>query len=189
MKHWIWFFLFPSFASAASFTPMGFISLEFGGDRLVDVAYSDGSRASLEAGRGVNCGGGVLFPWRESLDVQSTVGVKWTTVKEATNGTVDWLRLPLELLVFYKVPQWRLRVGAGPTLHLMNDLRGTQDAAVVSQSFESAIGLTFEADYVFGEKNEMALGFRMTSITYTAKDLNASARGDGAGVSFAYFLY
>ena len=37
------------------------LGMDFGGDKLVDVVYTDGSRSDIEAGRGVIINGGLII--------------------------------------------------------------------------------------------------------------------------------
>src|SRR5689334_21164215 len=119
--------LLPVMGHAVSVKPLVGINEEFGGDRLVKVVYSDGSESDVDAGQGFSLFGGAaleglidLKPF--SIDLQGTLGVKYATIQQASNGNIDFFRFPAELLVF---GHWMgLRVGAGPTYHFANSLSG-----------------------------------------------------------------
>lgn len=45
----------------AKLSPVFVSGMEFGGEKLVDVSYEDGSTSNIEAGRGLVFGGGLDF--------------------------------------------------------------------------------------------------------------------------------
>jgi hypothetical protein len=183
----------PLAASAVTVTPVFTSAFEFGGETLVDVVYSDGSKSNIEAGRGLIVGGGANFEFGDEahlpLQIQSTIGTKWTSTKQAKNGTVDWIRFPLEVFAFYKIESANLRLGGGPTYQFNNSLKGSQDAAVVSADFENSLGWALEGDYFFGADKKLSAGLRLTRISYQVKGTSLSAAGDSVGVNLSYFWF
>src|SRR5579862_1578440 len=93
---------FPVVGHAVTLRPLVGINAEFGGDRLLKVVYTDGSESDVNAGQGFSLFGGAavedfidLQPF--SIDLQGTLGVKYATVQQASNGNIDFFRFPAEV--------------------------------------------------------------------------------------------
>lgn len=185
--------LFSVHTIAAKISPAFVSALEFGGDQLVNVTYTDGSKSDIEAGRGVIIAGGVdvSYPQENNIEhiAQFTLGIKWTSTKQANNGDINWKRFPLEALYFYKDNDKNFKVGGGLSYHFNNTLRGTKDLAGLNISVDNALGYTLEADYLLGEEKKMLVGVRTTLINYTASGAKESASGNSFGVNFNYYWY
>jgi hypothetical protein len=184
--------LAPKIVFATSMTPLFTSAIEFGGDKIVDVTYSDGSTSTIEAGRGVLLGGGLLFDLSpghpHSFEGQATLAIKWTGTKAASNGEVDWYRFPIELLGFYHNEEKSFRVGAGLTYQVGNEVKGTQAVSGVAMKFDNATGYVIEADYFLGQEKNMVIGARYTGISYKAQTSDAvTINGNSFGVNFNYF--
>lgn len=184
-------FLLPFASNAAKVSPLFAGALEFGGDKLVDVTYSDGSKSNIEAGRGIILAGGAVVNFTETtphtFEVQGTFGIKWTSTKQATNGEVDFYRWPLELLSFYRNTENNFRLGGGVTYQLGNELKGSKDASAISTKLKNALGFVVQGDYFIGAASNMALGLRYTTIQYETENFGGSASGNSFGLSFTYF--
>ncbi len=182
--------LFPLASQAAKISPLIGAGIEFGGDKLVDVTYTDGSKSGIEAGRGLLLVGGVVVNLFETtphtFETQASVGIKWTSTKEATNGSVDFFRWPIELLGFYRNTENNFRLGGGPVYQFGNELKGSKDAAIASSKFKNAVGLVIEGDYFVGSRKNMGLGLRFTSIKYQAETLPITVSANTLGFNFSY---
>ncbi len=183
-----------NFAGAAKLSPVLTGALEFGGDKLVDIVYSDGTTGEIQAGRGFLLGGGLNIDLSETkpntFEAQLTVGVKWTGSKKASNGEVDWLRFPIELLSFYRNTDRNFRLGAGVTYHFGNKVTGSKDVSSISTKFDNATGFVLEADYVFGAERVAVVGVRFTKINYQAQIPGAPVvSGNSVGINFNYFIF
>src|SRR5579859_1363282 len=100
----VWMIL-PTLAHALSFRPLIGLNAEFGGDRLLTVIYTDGSKSDVFAGQGFSVFGGAAAEGLIDLnpitiDLQATLGVKYSTISQASNANVDFFRFPAELLIF-----------------------------------------------------------------------------------------
>lgn len=96
---------------------MGF---DFGGEKLIEVQFSDGSRDDIKAGDGVYLAAGVGTTFNDGkYDGQVTLGWKTTGIS-ASNGDIDWTRMPLEGLMF--INHNKLRLGGGLAYHINNKL-------------------------------------------------------------------
>lgn len=184
----------PCLARAAHFSPVFTSALEFGGDNLVNLTYSDGSTSNIEAGRGILLGAGVdvdltgTTPHR--FEAQLTGGMKWTSTQKATNGEVDWYRFPIEFMSFYRNMEKDFRVGGGLVYQIGNQLSGTKEAAVVSTHFDNAIGFVLQGDWILGPEKNIGIGIRYTGITYKAQVAGASmVKGSSLGMCFEYFWF
>jgi hypothetical protein len=184
--------LFPVVGHAVTLRPLVGINAEFGGDRLLTVTYSDGSESDVDAGQGFSLFGGAsvedLIDFKPfSIDLQGTLGVKYATVQQASNGNIDFFRFPAELLAFV---HWTdLRVGVGPTYHFANSLSGSGLLTGASVDFKDALGVVAQVDYTFAK--QWNLGVRYTSITYEPKTSTPGVGKTDAsnfGVELGYFF-
>jgi len=174
--------------SSLKITPVVASALEFGGDILVDVTFSDGSKSNIEAGRGIYISGGFITPLSNFFEIQSTLGLKWTSTKQAKNGVVDWVRYPLEFLGFYHNKELNFRAGAGLVYQLANNLKGTDDASVLSMKFENSLGFVVAGEYYIGAEKNRSLGLRYTSISYKPQTSGyPSVNGNSFGVSLTFW--
>lgn len=163
---------------------------EFGGDKLLSLTYTDGSTSDILVGQGLLLFGGadvkdILKSGPLGLDLQATIGVKYSTIQEATNANANFYRFPAELLIFGRINNFR--VGAGPVLHFANSFSGSGALSDYTFKFDNALGVTAQADYTWFE--HYALGVRYTSIAYNPEiagigKLNAS----NFGFEFSYFF-
>ncbi len=187
-------FLFAQNCLAARISPLFNSAIEFGGDKLIDVTYTDGSKSNIEAGRGIIIGGGALFDLTETkphaFELQTTLGIKWTSTKQATNGIVDWYRFPLEILSFYRNTEKDFRIGGGLVYQFGNELNGSKDASAASMKFDNATGFILEGDYFIGAEKNMVIGLRYTSISYNPQlSGGSSVNGNSFGMSFNVFWF
>jgi hypothetical protein len=183
--------LVPSFAFALTFKPLMSTSLEFGGDILVSITYSDGSTSKITGGQGMSLNGGAYVALVEEsnhqIDVQATLGVKYAGSKKTTNGGMNFLRFPIEVLGFYSRPSDKFRVGGGLAYHFANQLKGTQDAAGLSADFKNTLAFLAQGDYFMGEKSQFGLGLRYTLVSY---QVASSPKVDGNSFGFVFsFLF
>lgn len=184
-------FLLATTANAAKISPIFTSAIEFGGDKLIDVTYTDGSKSNIEAGRGIILAGGAVINLTETtphtFELQTTFGIKWTSTKQATNGEVDWFRWPLEVMSFYRNTEKDFRGGAGIVYQFGNELKGSKEASNASTKFDNSTGLVVEGDYFFGPEKNMMIGLRYTAISYKPLITGASSvSGNSVGVSFNY---
>jgi hypothetical protein len=155
---------------------------DFGGDTLVEVAFIDGSTDSVKANEGLYIGGGasIVTDSRE-WEIELSLGYKFSMIN-ASNGDIEFTRLPLEALVFYRFD--RVRVGGGVTYHLNPELDGSGVVSPLNVKFDDALGFVLQADFLVTEK--MAIGMRYTNLKYEVEGVAASAKSDGVGFTFSY---
>jgi hypothetical protein len=141
---------------------LGF-ALSAGGDDLAKIDLVDGSghtrSENIEAGGLWYIYGGVQFD-TPFFPLRLTLGYFEDGV-DASNGSVSFSRVPLELLgVFSSGPH---SFGVGPTLHLSPEL-DMKDVGLGSYEADDALGLVLMYEYTF--ENNFALGARYTNISY-----------------------
>src|SRR5262249_10568274 len=104
----------------------------------------------------------------EAKDIETEVilSYKFSGI-HAGNGDIDWSVLPLDALVFYRIPNWRF--GGGLTYHMNPKLKGSGDASGLEADYKNGLGWVLQADYMSGEK--IKLGLRYTAVKYKASKI------------------
>lgn len=150
-------------------------ALEFGGDNLAEVYFTDGSTQTMNAGQGgtLFAGGQLRLTKNEKLFLRGSIGIKYLTTK-ADNAHIRLTRIPLALSVNY-LPVKKLRLATGIVTHQAINLKF--DGVGQDAKFTSVPGLQFEAGY-----GVFALSY--TAMTY--KDAsNASYRANAIGLTIS----
>ncbi len=150
--------------------------IEFGGDEILQVFFTNGEDQTMRAGQGgyISFGGQFEFKNVKNLMIRTTLGIKYNTTA-ADNANIRLTRFPLQLTPFWKITD-EVRLGVGITTHLGPKLNG--DEFTPDVKFESKAGPRFE------------FGYKWFALTYTAinyKDnfnKSLSASSFGASVSF-----
>ena len=164
------------------------LGLEYGGEKVVEFEYEDGSTPDVTAGGGLLLSvGGALGVWNRgahSVDAQLSAGLKYRTIPPASNQEVTWLRFPVEGLLFYRMPNG-FRVGAGATVHLRNRIEADGDALSGNVEFKNTPGFLVQAEYL---RNNLGFDLRYTALEYElngdAGTVGASSIGVGVSVFF-----
>ena len=155
-----------------------------GGDTLVTVPFTDGSRQDVTAG-----GGGILYvggEYRGSdvFSVEATIGIHFRTTQAATNGSVTFYRYPLDVLAHYHLND-KVRVGAGAQFALGPKLDGSGVASNIDQSYKTAVGAIVEGEYLFTPHTGLKL--RYVSEKFKPNNSNQSVSGNHVGLLFSYY--
>lgn len=179
--------LFSFKMAVAQISPIVSVGYEVGGDKLVDAVYSDGSRSDIKAGAGVLFNGGLIYSFDElPMEIQATLGLKFASIKEASNADATFYRFPLELLMFYHNGDTNFRVGGGVTYQFGNKLDGEKDAALLTTDFKNTLGFTLQTDWFLGAEKQVILGLRFTHIRYEAEVIGFKADANSIGGHFSY---
>jgi hypothetical protein len=153
------------------------LALTGGGDELaqVQLVYDDGdtSTESIEAGGFVYVYGGMQFD-TPVFPMRFTLGY-FTDSIDASNGSVSFSRIPLELMGLHTSGQHTM--GMGLTYHLSPEL-DMSDAGLGSYDADDALGLILMYEYTF--ENNLAVGVRYTSISYDFA--NVDVDGNNLGI-------
>ena len=172
----------PVASHAMDVRPFFTAGYDFGGDTLVNVTFTDGSTDSLKANEGFYFGGGAsILTDSKRYEIELSLAYKFSKIN-ASNGDVEFTRLPLEALVFYRFD--RARLGGGLTYHLNPKLEGSGVATPLNLKFDDALGFVLQADFLATEK--MAIGLRYTNLEYEVEGAAAKAKSNGLGFTFSY---
>jgi hypothetical protein len=176
-------------AHATTFELGGAVGADFnaGAGTLLTLHYSDGTEQQIKAGNGllVAAGAGAMFfdqqPHR--LETQLTLGIKYSTMQPTNNASLDFVRVPIELLAFYRNEDWHFRVGGGGAWYVSNSLSGG-GALNGEAHFDPALGAIVQADFVW---RAFAVGLRYTVLRLRDTDANVSANANSLGLHLSYF--
>ena len=168
----------PIASLAADVRPVFKAGYDTGGDTIVTAVFTNGSTKSIKANEGIYFGGGASFLLdSKDIEIETTLSIKYTSIT-ASNGDVTWTRFPLEALVFYRAPKFR--VGGGLTYHLSPKLSGSGVAGGLNVNVDDALGVVLQGDWLITQK--ASLGLRYTNLSYKANGVKANS--DGVGVTF-----
>jgi hypothetical protein len=153
--------------------------IDFGGDKLAGATFTNGSSDSIKAGELLYFGGGIsILADSKEIETELTISYKFDQIN-ASNGDIKFTRYPLDALVFYRFPKFRL--GGGLTYHLNPKLSSSgAGAGAGNAKFDDSLGLVLQADYLITQK--LSVGGRYTSVKY--KVGGASFDGSAVGVTF-----
>jgi hypothetical protein len=132
--------------------------LEFGGDTVATVFFTDGSSQDTEAGQGLAVAVGAHYRFPDSnWDARATLGYKYVTT-QASDVDIYLRRVPMEFIVNYMFDggTW---LGLGLSRHTGTRYHG--GGVIPDIEFEDATGTVFEFGYHW-------LGLSLTRMDYTA---------------------
>lgn len=165
--------LFSHVARADSIIELG---IHFGGDELIYESYQNGEKDSMKAGELFSFDVGRLYQFSSPWEAQLTFGIK-SDAKYDNDIEVNWVRYPLNGLLFYRMNG--VRVGLGATYHFSPKLKGTGVAANINEEYHNAPGGLFEIDFIHSEK--FLWGIRLTVIEYESKKDGHMVDGSSIG--------
>ncbi len=150
-------------------------AVEYGGDDLFQVFFTDGSDQTILAGQGGTIAVGVEAQPVATLPVtvRGTVGFKFV-LTAADNANVRFTRFPLEGIVAYRHASG-VRVGAGASVHTAVRLYG--DGFLDDRSFDTAVGPTVEIGY-------KGIALTASRMAYRASK-SPSERVDGSSIGLS----
>ncbi|MFT3917204.1 MAG: hypothetical protein QM704_24880 [Anaeromyxobacteraceae bacterium] len=164
--------------------------LDVGGEQLGVVSYSDGSKAKLRAGQLGTFAAGFLYRAEAPWALEATFGYKFDQAN-ASNGSVKFTRLPVDVIASYALD--RHRFGVGPTLHLSPKYSctfgATECQGVREVKFDTAVGGI--AQYAFQlprGSSGYELGARFTVVKYKASGALLELDGKSFGFFFGGWL-
>jgi hypothetical protein len=152
--------------------------VEYGGDEVQRVFFTDGSDVSMLAGQGayLAAGGQFRFNRLPQLSVHATLGFKYSTTP-ADNANIMLTRFPVNIVPYWSITD-DIRVGVGITTHQLVRLKG--DDFVPDVDFTSSIGTRFEVAYKW-------VAATYTMIDYK-NDANQKYAANAIGVSVSLSL-
>jgi hypothetical protein len=149
-------------------------AMEFGGDEVAKVQFTNGDTQSVKAGQGVSLavGGEFQLPKLEKLLLRATVGYKYVTTM-ADNAHIRLTRVPLHVTANWMLAK-KLRISAGIVNH--QGIKFNAGGIGDNGKLKSSTGPIFEIAY-------HGVGLTYTAMTYKDQaDLSYSA--NAIGVSF-----
>ncbi|MBK9257306.1 MAG: hypothetical protein IPM42_17685 [Saprospiraceae bacterium] len=152
--------------------------LEYGGDEILKVFFTNGEDQTMRAGQGgyLAVGGQLEFSKVKNLMLRASVGIKYNTTA-AENANIRLTRIPFNLIPYLKIKE-DFRIGLGITSHQSVKFRG--DGFAPDIDFTSSVGPRFEFGYKW-------IALTYTSISYTAEtDEKFSASSIGLSLSYAF---
>lgn len=150
--------------------------VEYGGDKLLEVLFTNGNTQTMRAGQGgyIALGGELAFEKVKNLMFRATIGLKYNTTA-ADNANIRLVRFPINVLAYWKIKQ-DFRFGTGITTHQGIRLKG--DDFFPDTNLKSNLGVRFEFGYKW-------IAITYTTIRYRDKsEQSFSASSIGAALSF-----
>ncbi|WP_242926289.1 hypothetical protein [Pontibacter vulgaris] len=150
-------------------------ALEFGGDDVAKVYFTNGEDQSVKAGQGVSIalGAQFQFPKLEKLLLRTTVGYKYVTT-QADNAHIRLTRVPLQFTANWMATD-KIRLGAGLVTH--QAIRFKADGIGEDMTFKGASGPVFEVAYSI-------VGISYTAMKYTDQT-NTTYSANSIGITFS----
>lgn len=165
----------------SKYRPVRFLisgALEFGGDEVAEVFFTNGESQSVNAGQGgsIAVGAQVQFPKADKFLLRGSIGYKYVTT-QADNVHIRLTRVPMQFTAnFMAAP--KLRLGAGIVTH--SGVKLNADGLGDNMTFKSNAGPVFEIAYY-------GIGLSFTSLKYTDQD-NKSYSANAFGITFSGVL-
>ena len=120
----------------------------FGGDKLADVIYTDGTTSSVTAGGTVYFyAGAEIHPAHLPFSILATVGYHASSAG-GNNGDVRFERIPLEALALFDVVPGVFRLGGGLQYAMNANLNSSGVVAAPAVSFGNALGGVVQAEWM-----------------------------------------
>lgn len=168
----------PALADGTSQKPtwkLGFAAeggIEFGGEKVATVSFTDGSEQSVKTGDGLTLSGGAHLRINPSWDVRTTVGYKYVTTK-ADNADIHLDRIVFKGVADYFFNNSKWYLGGGIVNH--TSVKFDADGLGPNVDFGNATGAVIEG------------GWSFVAVTYTLmsyKDEAGNKYGaDSIGIS------
>jgi hypothetical protein len=166
----------PPGVSGNQFGLMVQTDLDYGGDDLATVSFTNGKSQDVKAGQGVVVSGGLHFRPDDStpFDVQALIGFKYVTTA-ASNADINVTRAVFQLLGDYQFSSgWYL--GGGVVRHSGTKLDG--DGFFRDVEFDDATGFTVESGWRW-------VGLHYTHIEYK-NDFVSGVDASSVGIRVNY---
>jgi len=158
------------------------VGAEFGGDELARVEKSNGETSTLSAGALAAVALGFIYQ-PSSYAIEMTVGYKVGRL-EASNGTVEFSRYPVDFVV--STAPGRTRIGIGLTYHFNPSVScHVQPFCSGDVEFDEPLGALLQVAYTipFHGTGGVDLSARLTWLSYSVKDAPPGTESiDGSSV-------
>lgn len=185
--------LTPFAAHAIEVNGIAKLGLDFGGDSMVKVIFTNGDSSSIQGNDGLLLAGGFsITNDARNFSLDTTLGWKYASI-DSSNQTYEFSRYPLDVVAFYNIPfgskgRINLRVGGGATYVVNPKFSASGVFDNFNLNFENALGVVGQVDTVikFNRRLGINTGLRLTNVEYTVKGVPGSINGSGAGLFVAF---
>ena len=169
--------------AASGLRPVFGVAITGGGEKLVTVTYVNGSTQTVKSGGLLHMFGGLEYD-AAAFAIQANVGYHVDDTS-ATNGSVKFARMPLELLAFWKASDtWRLGGGVRKAGSAKISSSGAA-SNVGSATLDSKAGLVLQGEYTYwGDRGSVYL--RYVSETYSVNRVDISGNHLGLGLAYRF---
>ena len=172
-------------ANAADLKGVVGIGMDFGGDVLLSGTYTNGSSWEARANQGLLLNAGVVVVTGD-FETQATVGYKFGG-PTATNGSVTFDVVPVELMEFYRTGN--IRAGLGVSYHnspkLVVDVPGYGGNG--TYKYDDAMGYVVQVGWAPAQ-SPFSVDMRYTAVNFKPQgggtDVKASVIGLYASLYF-----
>jgi len=153
--------------------------IEYGGDEILKVFFTNGGDQTMRAGQGgyIAAGGQFEFSGIKNFMLRTSISIKYNSTA-ADNANIRFTRIPITLMPHLLLKN-NFRVGLGITTHQSINFKG--DGFVDDIKFTSSIAPRFEFGYKW-------IAITYTPIKYkaeTGESLSASAFGVSLSHAFS----
>lgn len=156
-----------------------------GGEKLATVVFTDGTSDRVQAGGLLLLYGGGEIRLGDSFALQATLGYHSSNTRAASNGSVSFTRVPIDLLAMFSITD-SIRVGGGLQIVTNPRLKSSGAASGIEQKYDGTTGLVLEGEYLFTP--HLGLKGRVVSEKYKASDTGVKVDGSYLGVLFTYYF-
>lgn len=158
------------------------LGLHVGGDTLVTAIFTNGDVKTVTAGGGLSLAIGAKFDISDDKYIKSLIGTNSDTIT-ATNGSVDWVYVPVDVMFYKKTDKWDY--GIGISYHMNPNLSTTGAVNNIDIDYKNSLGISVQADYQL--KNDSYFGFKYTIMSYKSNS-GITNNGNSLGLMLgAYF--
>ena len=155
------------------------IGLTNGGKTLINAQFTDGTTEKVTSGGLVHLYAGGEYSFTPQIAVQANVGYHVHDTSPATNGSLTFSRVPVELLGYYRITD-NVRLGGGARFISNAKLKGSGVASDIDVKFKSTTGAVIEAEYLF--TRNVGLKLRYVAEKYKAEGDTESVSGNHGGL-------
>ncbi|MBS4042309.1 MAG: hypothetical protein KGZ59_00640 [Chitinophagaceae bacterium] len=150
--------------------------VEYGGDEILKVFFTNGGDQTMRAGQGgyVSIGGQFEFSAIKNFMLRTSIGFKYNTTA-ANNANIRLTRIPITIMPNLLLKN-NFRLGLGVSTHQSVNFKG--DGFVQDIKFTSSLAPRFE------------VGYKWISLTYTSMKYKAEngkeLSANSFGISFSH---
>jgi outer membrane biosynthesis protein TonB len=162
------------------------LGMDFGGEELGKLYYTDGSSASVKANNGIaiNAGAIIANGKNSPFSTQITLGYKFGGPR-GDGGDVTWSAIPLEVIEYYRTNN--IRTGLGISYQIRPQLSVNLPASSYTDTYNNAIGFIAQIGWA-PVREHYSVDLRYTSIKFQLSGVQDAPMVDGsvAGLYASY---